>query len=100
MASLVKRRNEFPEMGIELRGSAGQVDQPAPDTFCRLQDLFHDIPSHDFVSFGRGFQVAVRTLLVAQEPKIDLQRFNVCTIQSLTVDSSNPSFEVIHRYSF
>jgi hypothetical protein len=67
-----KSRYKIAEMGIELRGSAGQIDQLTPGTLSRLQDQLHDRPFHDFISFGRGFKVAVRTLLVAQEPKIHL----------------------------
>jgi len=72
MAFPAKSLNKIAEMGIELRGSAGQIDQLTPGTPSCLQDQLHVRPSHDFVSLGRGLEVAVRALLVAQEPKVHL----------------------------
>jgi hypothetical protein len=72
MAFPAKSRHKRAEMGIELRGSASQIDQLTPGALGRLQDQLHDGPFHDFISLGRGLEVAVRTPLVAQEPKIDL----------------------------
>jgi hypothetical protein len=99
MAFSAKSRYKRAEMGIELRGSAGQIDQVTPGALGRLQDQLHNRPFHDFISFGRGFEVAVRTPLVAQEPEIDLYCLDAHTVQSLTVDSRNLFFKIVHCYS-
>jgi hypothetical protein len=63
---------ESTKIGIDLRRSARQIDQLTPSTLSRLQYQLHDIPFHDLISLGRGFEVAVRTPLVAPKPKIHL----------------------------
>jgi hypothetical protein len=99
MTFMMKNRYKTAKMGIELGGPAGQIDLLAPGALSRLQDQFHDRPLHDFISLGRGFEVAVSTPLVAQEPKIHLQRLDFRAMQSFIVDSGNLCFEIVHRYS-
>ena len=75
--------HEKPEMGVQLRGSAGDVDELERFLPKRGDDLCHGGLRHDFAAGWRAFQMAMPARQVAVPPQIDLETANIIAHQTL-----------------
>jgi hypothetical protein len=99
MTFLAEDLYKTAEMQIELWRSAGQIDKLATGTLSSLKDQLHSRPFHRLRPVWRCLQMAVDTLLVAPESQVHLQGLDFHTMQSVTINPGDLSFEIVHGYS-